>query len=65
MTRFSLFAVSLIIVVAIGSQLGQSSSLKSMCVCMPSRAGLIMKSAVAKTQARSTQLFASRATASQ
>jgi hypothetical protein len=58
MSRFSLFAASLLIIVAIGSEIHHRGGLnKSMCVCIPSRAGLIVKSAVAKTQARSTELF--------
>jgi hypothetical protein len=71
MSRFALFTVSLIIIVAIGSEPRRggalNKSIKSMCVCIPSRAGLMMKSAIAKTQAqvRSTELFTSRATATQ
>jgi hypothetical protein len=61
MSGFSLLAVSLIVVVAIGSELNQSARLKAMCVCMPSRAGLIVKSAIAKTQSRSTEAFTLRA----
>jgi hypothetical protein len=63
MSRFALLAVALITIVAIGSELRHGgdlnrSSMKSMCVCVPARAKLIMKSAIAKTQARSAQLFA-------
>jgi hypothetical protein len=62
MSRFALVAAALVVVVAIGSEHRQegslNKSLKSMCVCVPARAGLIMKSAIAKTQARSAQLFA-------
>jgi hypothetical protein len=66
MSRLSLFAVSLIIIVGIGSQLRHGGGLnKSMCACMPSRARLIVKSAIARTQARSTELFTSRATVGQ
>jgi hypothetical protein len=50
----------LIVVVAIGSQprhgVSLTKSLNDMCVCMPSRAGLLVKAAVAKTQARSAEL---------
>jgi hypothetical protein len=56
MSRFALFSVALFVLVAIGSQSQHSgSSLKSMCVCVPARAKLIMKSIV-KTQARTAQL---------
>ncbi len=71
MSRFALFTVALFTIVLIGSQPRHggslNESLKSMCVCMPARAGLIMKSAIAKTQAqvRSAELFPSRATAAQ
>ena len=62
MSRFALFTVALFVLVAIGSR-SQSqsrhggSSLKSMCVCVPTRAKLILKSAIVKTQARSAELF--------
>jgi hypothetical protein len=68
MSRLALFTVSLLVLVAIGSQPRRvEASLKSMCVCVPARAGLIMKSAMAKTQAqvRSVKLFTQRATATQ
>jgi len=62
MSRFALFTVALFVLVAIGSQSGSQSrhggsSLKSMCVCVPTRAKLILKSAIVQTQARSAQLF--------
>ena len=62
MSRFALFTVALFVLVAIGSQ-SQSqsrhggSSLKSMCVCVPTRAKLILKSAIVKAQTRSAELF--------
>jgi hypothetical protein len=68
MSRLALFTVALFTIVAIGSQPRHGGSLsestKSICVCMPARAGLIVKSAIAKTQARvrSAELFPSRAT---
>ena len=64
MRRFALFVAAFVVIVAIGSQPRHAASLnsKSMCVCIPARAGLMMKSAIAKTQARSTQLFTSIAT---
>jgi len=63
MSRFALLAVALIAIVALSSEYRHGgslnrSSMKSMCVCIPARAGLIMKSAIAKTQARSAELFA-------
>ena len=60
MSRFALFSVALFVIVAIGSQSSRygGSSLKSMCVCVPTRAKLIVKSAIVKTQARSAELFA-------
>jgi hypothetical protein len=63
MLRFSLFVVAFIVIVAIGSQSRHvsASSEKSICVCIPSRAGLLLKSVVAKTQARSTALLSIRA----
>ncbi len=57
MRRFALFVAALIVIVAIGSQSrSHASSSKSMCVCVPTRAALILKSAIARTQARSTDL---------
>lgn len=61
MSRFSLLAVSLLIIVAIGSEIHYKGGLNKMCVCVPSRAGLIVKSAVAKTKAHSAKLFTVRA----
>jgi hypothetical protein len=69
MSRFAIFTAALLVLVAIGSQSGHgrsfNKSTKSVCVCVPARAGLIVKSAIAKTQAqvRSAELFTSRATA--
>jgi hypothetical protein len=58
MSRFALFTVALFVIVAIGSQSRHGgSSLKSMCVCVPTRAKLILKSAIVQTQARSAELF--------
>ncbi len=71
MSRLTLFTVVLLVLVAIGSQprqgVGLTKSLESMCVCVPARAGLMMKSAIARTQARarSAELFAHRATVTQ
>jgi hypothetical protein len=54
-SRFALFTVALITVVAIAFQprhgVSLSKSLKDMCVCVPARAGLIKKAALAKAQA--------------
>jgi hypothetical protein len=59
-SRFALFAVALITIVAIAySQprhgVSLSKSLKDMCVCVPGRAGLIKKAAPANTQAASVE----------
>jgi hypothetical protein len=60
MSRFALFTVALFVLITIGSQSRyRGSSLKSMCVCVPTRAKLILKSAIVKTQARSAELFTS------
>jgi hypothetical protein len=66
MGRFALFVAALIIIVAIGTQPAPGgASIKSMCVCVPTRAGLIMKSAIIRAQARSTELFAVKASLTQ
>jgi len=62
MSRFALFTVALFAVVVVGFQSGSQSrhggsSLKSMCVCVPARAKLLLKSAIVNTQARSAELF--------
>ena len=60
MSRFALFTVALFAIATIGfeSQSRHSgSSLKSMCVCVPARAKLLLKSAIVNTQARSAELF--------
>jgi hypothetical protein len=70
-SRLALFTVALFSLVAIGSQPRQGGSLnksmKDMCVCVPARAGLMMKSAIAKTQAqvRSAEVRTLRATVSE
>jgi hypothetical protein len=65
MRRLAIFVTVLLVIVAIGSQPGHGAgtkkSLNSMCVCVPSRAGLLLKSAIAKTQARTTALLTVRA----
>ena len=65
MRRFALFVAALIIIVAIGSQPRHGDRNKSICVCIPARAGLILKSALARAQAHSTQAFAANATVAQ
>ena len=55
-SRFALFTVALVTIVAIAySQprhgVSLSRCLKDMCVCVPARAGLIKKAALAKAQA--------------
>lgn len=44
MRRFAIFATVLLAVVIAGSQPWKASPKKSWCVCLPSRAGLILKS---------------------
>jgi len=67
MSRLAVFTVCLLVLVAIGSQSRSdgnlNKSLQSMCVCVPARAGLIMKSAIAKTQAKvqAAERFTSKA----
>jgi hypothetical protein len=60
-SRLVLFTVALITIVAIGSQprhgVSLSKSMNNMCVCVPARAGLMAKAALAKTQAASVQLL--------
>ena len=58
MSRFALFTVALFAIVALGFQSAHGgSSLKSMCVCVPARAKLMLRLAIVKTQARSSELF--------
>jgi len=73
MRRFAVFAAVLFVVVVIGSQPwngGRSKrSVNSVCVCVASRASLIMRSmtgtlAMTKTQAHSQQKATDTATAS-
>jgi hypothetical protein len=65
-SRLAVFTVAVLVLVAIGSQPqragASNTSLKSICVCVPARAGLMMKSAIAKTQAQTVKLLASRTT---
>jgi hypothetical protein len=69
-SRFALFTVALIAIAAIASQprhglsltksmhrTSLSKSMKDMCVCVPARAALIAKTALAKTQAASVELL--------
>ena len=66
-SRLALFTIALITIVALGSQprrgMSLSKSMKDMCVCVPARAGLMAKAALAKTQAASVELL--KATAAQ
>jgi hypothetical protein len=61
MSRFALFTLAMITILAIGSQprhsVSLSKSMKDMCVCVPARAGLMAKAALAKTQAASMELL--------
>jgi hypothetical protein len=67
MRRFAIFAAVLLVVVVAGSQPWKANSSKaSWCVCLPSRAGLLLKSMTntatnTKTAAPSKQSAASRA----
>jgi hypothetical protein len=68
--RLVLFIAVFLVIVAIGSrsqsQMRHSGkTLDSMCVCLPSRAGLILKSAIAKTQAQTTALLTIKAPVTQ
>lgn len=63
MSRLAWFTVALFVLVAVGTETRfqtrhNGSSLKSMCVCVPARAKLMVKSAMVKTQARTAALFA-------
>jgi hypothetical protein len=66
MSRLTIFTVCLIVVVAIGSQpqrgVSLSKSMNDICVCMPTRAALLVKAAVAKTQGRSAEVATLNAT---
>ena len=69
MSRFALFTACLIVFVAIASQprhgVSLSKAMDDMCVCMPARARLLVKEAVAKTQRRSAKLSTLNATSGQ
>ncbi len=66
MRRFAIFVAVFLVIVAIGSTSRRSeAAAKSFCVCVPSRAGLFLKSAIVKTQARSTALLTSTASLAQ
>jgi hypothetical protein len=66
MRRFALFAAALVILVAIGSQPRSGGGARtSMCVCIPSRAAFILRSAIARTQAPSARRFTVRASVAQ
>ena len=71
MRRFTVFATVLVILVVVGSQpWGATRPKKSLCVCLPSRAGLILRSmtsvsAVTATLAPSKGRFTDRAIATQ
>jgi hypothetical protein len=60
MRRFAIFAAVLIVIVAIGSRPGHRSSAyasekDSICVCLPSRAKLMLKSMLNKPTATTVQ----------
>ena len=60
-SRLALFTIALVTIVVIGSQprhgVSLNKSMKDACVCIPARAGLMAKQALAKTQAASVQLL--------
>jgi hypothetical protein len=59
MSRFALFAVCFLVIVAIGTRPRHGASLSKamndMCVCMPARAELLLKAVVAKTHGTSAE----------
>ncbi len=65
MWRLALFVTAFLLIVAIGSTPRHGGAAtkagNSLCVCIPSRAGLLLKSAIVRTQARSTALLTSTA----
>ena len=70
MRRLALFVTALIVIVAIGSRPAHSGSTKDFCVCLPSRAGLMLKSMVNRStvktvQAASIQRIADESTTAQ
>jgi hypothetical protein len=59
--RLAIFVTVFLAIVVIGAQSqsrhsGTDESVNSMCHCLPSKAALMMKSAIAKAQAHSTAL---------
>jgi len=61
MRRFALFSAALLILIIIGSQPSKGSGLKkSMCVCLPSRAALILRSMTSVSAITTTQAPAKR-----
>ena len=61
MRRFALFSAALLILVAIGSQPSKGGGLKkSACVCLPSRAALILRSMTSVSAITRTQVAARR-----
>jgi hypothetical protein len=67
-SRLALFTISLLALVAIASQQPRhgaslAKSMDDMCVCVPARAKLMIKEAIAKTRG-SAKLLASNTTAS-
>jgi hypothetical protein len=58
--RLAIFGAIFLIIVAIGAQPRRvEAASQSICVCIPSRAGLLLKSAIVKTKAHSTALLTS------
>ena len=70
--RLVIFVAVFLVIVAIGSQSQSQSQTRlrdgkkeSICVCLPSRAGLLLKSAIARTQAQTTALLTIKAPVTQ
>ncbi|QNI31246.1 hypothetical protein H7849_19450 [Alloacidobacterium dinghuense] len=68
MRRFAIFAAVLLVIVAIGSLPAQprstnSSGKDSFCVCLPSRAGLMLKSMMSRSSATTVHAASARQSA--
>jgi hypothetical protein len=70
--RFLVFTACLVALIAIAAfaspsrhGVRASQSMKDMCVCVPTKAALMVKTAIAKAQARSAELVALNAAAGQ
>jgi hypothetical protein len=64
--RLVIFVSVFLLIVAIGSQSQSQTRLRngekeSICVCLPSKAGLLLKSAIARAQTQTTSLLTIKA----